>query len=123
VDSVFAPTTKPQEGVVKAMNLAFYGLFLSLFGLAFVTSWNVHVLALSAVAVALYASITWFVAELGRVQEQQQPRVPQGDDKSAKKAVKAEPSQTGASAVSSQTKATATGVDNDTLATGGLRER
>lgn len=34
-------------------------LFLTLFGLAFVTSWNLHVLALSGVAVALYASITW----------------------------------------------------------------
>lgn len=40
------------------------GLFVTLLGLAFVTSWNIHVLALSAVAVLLFASISWYQADL-----------------------------------------------------------
>jgi len=52
------------------MNLSFYGLFVTLAGLAYVTSFNKHVLLLSAVAVALFLSIQWFIVELKRLEEQ-----------------------------------------------------
>ncbi|GAA93532.1 uncharacterized protein L969DRAFT_18763 [Mixia osmundae IAM 14324] len=78
IDSVFTPGTN--HGLEKAMNYSFYGLFLTLFGLGFLTDWNIHVIALSFIAVMLFVSTRWFIGELGRQKEAERART---DDETA----------------------------------------
>jgi hypothetical protein len=55
--------TQQQPGanaaVVLAMNLSFFFLLITLFGLAFLTDWNGHVLALIGVNLGLWAAMVW----------------------------------------------------------------
>lgn len=92
VDSIFKPSTKPQRGLVLAMNASFYGLFLTLFGMAILTSWNIHVLALLAISILLFGSIQWFINELGQieVQKAQQDNVKAGKENGAPDPLSAE---------------------------------
>ena len=55
--SVFTPeyNTVPQ----RIMNFSFYGLFVVLFVLVFLTSYNPHVIALLTLAVGLWMSVNW----------------------------------------------------------------
>ncbi|CAD6886177.1 unnamed protein product [Tilletia laevis] len=55
------------SSTVLMMNYSFFALFLSLGGLAFLTSGNIHVLFLLFVSIGLCGSINWFVAELAKV--------------------------------------------------------
>ncbi|WWC95438.1 hypothetical protein V866_002301 [Kwoniella sp. B9012] len=66
IKSVFEPGAN--AAVVMAMNLCFFFLLLTLFGLAVLTQWNKHVLLLLAVTALLWASMMWFVLELTKVQ-------------------------------------------------------
>ncbi|TKY84531.1 hypothetical protein EX895_006433 [Sporisorium graminicola] len=63
--SVFTPeyNTVPQ----RIMNFSFYGLFLVLFVLVFLTSYNPHVIALLTLAVGLWMSVNWFMKELANL--------------------------------------------------------
>jgi hypothetical protein len=47
-----------------AMNVSFFFLILVLFALAFLTSWNKHVLFLSGVTTLLWAAMLWSVYHL-----------------------------------------------------------
>ncbi|ODN94811.1 hypothetical protein L198_04958 [Cryptococcus wingfieldii CBS 7118] len=66
VKSVFEPGAN--AAVVLAMNVCFFFLILTLFGLAVLTQWNKHVLLLLGVTTLLWAAMAWFVLELTRVQ-------------------------------------------------------
>ncbi|CDR87259.1 related to PKR1-V-ATPase Assembly Factor [Sporisorium scitamineum] len=63
--SVFTPeyNTIPQ----RIMNFSFYGLFVVLFILVFLTSYNPHVIALLTLAVGLWMSVNWFLKELAKL--------------------------------------------------------
>lgn len=76
IDSVLP--TKPQpvvpdQQLLKAMDISFLALILTLIGLAFITSANPHVIALILVAICLWLSIRWFVAELSRYNQINKP--------------------------------------------------
>ncbi|KAH9814550.1 hypothetical protein DFH28DRAFT_928667 [Melampsora americana] len=76
IDSVLP--TKPQpvvpdQQLLKAMDISFLALILTLLGLAFITSANPHVIALTLVAICLWLSIRWFVAELSRYNQINKP--------------------------------------------------
>ncbi|WVQ96077.1 hypothetical protein IAU59_003178 [Kwoniella sp. CBS 9459] len=66
VKSVFEPGAN--AAVVMAMNLCFFFLILTLFGLYALTGWNKHVLLLLGVTSLLWGSMVWFVMELTKVQ-------------------------------------------------------
>ncbi|WWD04211.1 hypothetical protein V865_002278 [Kwoniella europaea PYCC6329] len=66
IKSVFEPGAN--AAVVMAMNLCFFFLLLTLFGLAVLTQWNKHVLLLLGVTALLWGSMMWFVLELTKVQ-------------------------------------------------------
>ncbi|KAK1923671.1 ER protein Pkr1-domain-containing protein [Papiliotrema laurentii] len=66
VKSVFEPGAN--QAAVLAMNVSFFLLLLTLAALAFLTSWNKHVLLLLGVTALLWASMLWFVMELTKVQ-------------------------------------------------------
>ncbi|WRT69781.1 uncharacterized protein IL334_006772 [Kwoniella shivajii] len=66
VKSVFEPGAN--AAVVMAMNLSFFFLLLTLFGLSVLTQWNKHVLALLGVTALLWGAMIWFVLELTKVQ-------------------------------------------------------
>ncbi|KAL7425208.1 hypothetical protein Q5752_000896 [Cryptotrichosporon argae] len=66
IKSIFEPGAN--HAVVLAMNVSFFLLILTLFGLAFLTSWNKHVLILLGVSTLLWATMAWFILELTRVQ-------------------------------------------------------
>ncbi|KAJ2158455.1 hypothetical protein GGF46_003772 [Coemansia sp. RSA 552] len=76
INSIFEPGVN--HGVMLVMNCAFLGLFGILVYLIFATHFNVHVCALSVIAVLLFASIQWFVREvaLSKQQQQQQAKTP-----------------------------------------------
>ncbi|EST09481.1 Endoplasmic reticulum, protein Pkr1 [Kalmanozyma brasiliensis GHG001] len=63
--SVFTPeyNTIPQ----RIMNFSFYGLFVVLFVLVFLTNYNPHVIALLTMAVGLWMSVNWFMKELAKM--------------------------------------------------------
>ncbi|KAJ2060806.1 hypothetical protein GGI17_003516 [Coemansia sp. S146] len=61
VSSIFEPGVN--RGVLVVMNSAFAGLFLILAYLLFATNFNLHVCALTLIAVCLFASIQWFIQE------------------------------------------------------------
>jgi len=69
VDNVFDSIMQPgaTTPTVNMMNYSFYALFLSLFGLAILTSGNIHVVFLLMISVGLWASINWFVSELAKM--------------------------------------------------------
>lgn len=50
------------------MNMSFFLLLVTLLWLAYITSWNGHVLALLGINAALWATMIWFVMEISRVQ-------------------------------------------------------
>lgn len=54
----------PDSQLLKAMDISFCGLILTLAALAFITSANPHVLALILVAVCLWLSVRWLVDPL-----------------------------------------------------------
>ncbi|PWN18097.1 hypothetical protein BCV69DRAFT_295511 [Microstroma glucosiphilum] len=65
IDSLFSPgLNNPTQ---RIMNQCFYGLFATLLSLLIGTGGNPHVLFLNVVAVCLWASVNWFVAELARM--------------------------------------------------------
>ncbi|OCF35162.1 hypothetical protein I316_03204 [Kwoniella heveanensis BCC8398] len=66
IKSVFEPGAN--AAVVMAMNLCFFFLLLTLFGLYVLTGWNKHVLLLLGVTTLLWGSMVWFVMELTKVQ-------------------------------------------------------
>lgn len=61
-NSIFSPeyNTVPQ----KIMNFSFYGLFVVLAILVFLTDYNVHVIALFTLAIGLFISVNWYVLAL-----------------------------------------------------------
>ncbi|SJX63699.1 related to PKR1-V-ATPase Assembly Factor [Sporisorium reilianum f. sp. reilianum] len=63
--SVFTPeyNTIPQ----RIMNFSFYGLFLVLSVLVFLTNYNPHVIALLTLALGLWMSVNWFMKELAKL--------------------------------------------------------
>ncbi|GAA5995141.1 Pkr1p [Rhodotorula paludigena] len=67
VNSIFTPGTN--SGLLRAMNASFYALFATLFGLVVLTRANVHVCALLALSIALFASIKWFLAQIAEAEE------------------------------------------------------
>jgi predicted MFS family arabinose efflux permease len=50
------------SAVVLAMNVSFFLLLIVLFGLAFLTNWNFHVLMMLVVSALLWGSMIWLVA-------------------------------------------------------------
>ncbi|GAA6026130.1 hypothetical protein JCM11491_000887 [Sporobolomyces phaffii] len=69
VASIFTPGTN--RGLIQAMSYSFYALFATLFGMVLLTGGNVHVVALLALSVGLFASIKWFLIQIKEVEEQQ----------------------------------------------------
>lgn len=57
LQSVFEPGTNPS--LVKAMRYSFFALFATLAGMLYLTNGNYHILAMLALSVALYLSMTW----------------------------------------------------------------
>jgi len=45
------------------MNISFFLLLVTLFGLAFLSNWNIHVLALIGINACLWAAMVWWVVE------------------------------------------------------------
>ncbi|KAF9202269.1 hypothetical protein BGZ49_007553 [Haplosporangium sp. Z 27] len=60
--SIFEKGVNP--GLIKAMNLVFVALFLSLGFLIFASGGNGHAIALTGIAVALFGSVQWFLREM-----------------------------------------------------------
>ncbi|PWY98219.1 hypothetical protein BCV70DRAFT_150322, partial [Testicularia cyperi] len=63
--SIFSPefNTVPQ----RIMNFSFYGLFLVLSALVFLTNYNPHVIALFVLSFGLFLSVNWFLRELAKM--------------------------------------------------------
>lgn len=57
VDSIFTPGTN--SSLINAMNYSFYGLFITLFGMLYLTSGNIHICAMLVLSVGLFISIKW----------------------------------------------------------------
>ncbi|KAI9638812.1 ER protein Pkr1-domain-containing protein [Dioszegia hungarica] len=88
VKSVFEPGAN--YAVVMAMNVSFFFLILVLFALAFLTSWNKHVLFLLGVTTLLWAAMLWFVVEISKVQTRPD-NLPPADPSDPTFAIPAEP--------------------------------
>ncbi|WAQ92258.1 hypothetical protein PtA15_16A164 [Puccinia triticina] len=76
IDSVLPSKPQPvvpNEGLIRAMDLSFLGLLLTLLALLVITQGNLHVLALMLVAICLWISVRWFVAELARMNHLNKP--------------------------------------------------
>lgn len=43
------------------MNVSFFLLVITLFGLAVITHWNVHVLSLLGISTLLWGAMVWYV--------------------------------------------------------------
>lgn len=52
------------NGVIKIMFYTFYALFATLLFMIVITGGNPHVIALLLIAVCLFLTIKWFIAEL-----------------------------------------------------------
>ncbi|RSH81002.1 SMK killer toxin resistance protein [Apiotrichum porosum] len=76
IGSIFEPGAN--TAVVKAMNISFALLLLTLFGLMILSSWNLHVVALFVINAALWATMMWFVQEISKVQTNPE-NMPTGD--------------------------------------------
>ncbi|WAR63992.1 hypothetical protein PtB15_16B151 [Puccinia triticina] len=64
IDSVLPSKPQPvvpNEGLIRAMDLSFLGLLLTLLALLVITQGNLHVLALMLVAICLWISVRWCV--------------------------------------------------------------
>ena len=59
ISSIFVPGTN--SGLVKAMTASFFGLFITLIGMLWLTSGNLHVWALFGLSLGTFGSIRWFV--------------------------------------------------------------
>lgn len=59
VDSIFTPGTN--SGLIRAMDMSFYALFVTLAALVVMTRGNGHVCALFALSIGLFVSIKWCV--------------------------------------------------------------
>ncbi|KAF1807779.1 hypothetical protein V8B55DRAFT_1350069 [Mucor lusitanicus] len=59
------------SGVIRIMFYAFYALFATLLFMIFMTGGNPHVIALFLLALCLFVTIKWFIAELDYVKKQQ----------------------------------------------------
>ncbi|KAH8929148.1 hypothetical protein BT69DRAFT_1329023 [Atractiella rhizophila] len=77
VDAVFQSLVSPTPTLplLRAMNLTFFALFLTLLGLIILVriyqyEWNLHVIFLTAITALLWLSINWFVQELVLAQGQ-----------------------------------------------------
>ncbi|GJJ74107.1 hypothetical protein EMPS_06465 [Entomortierella parvispora] len=62
VSSIFEKGVNP--GLIKLLNVVFVALFLSLGFLIFASEGNVHVIALTGIAVALFLAVQWFLREM-----------------------------------------------------------
>ncbi|KAF9333233.1 hypothetical protein BG006_003870 [Podila minutissima] len=62
LNSIFEKGVNP--GLIKMLNLVFVALFLSLGFLIFASGGNLHVIALTGIAVALFVTIQWFLREM-----------------------------------------------------------
>ncbi|GAA5888166.1 hypothetical protein JCM16303_003764 [Sporobolomyces ruberrimus] len=69
ISSIFTPGTN--SGLIQAMSYSFYALFVTLFGMVFLTKGNLHVVALLVLSIGLFASIKWFLIQIREVEEQQ----------------------------------------------------
>ncbi|KAJ2370091.1 hypothetical protein H4S02_002068 [Coemansia sp. RSA 2611] len=69
INSIFEPGVN--RGVLVVMNCAFLGLFAILVYLLFATRFNLHVCALTVIAVLLFASIQWFIVEVAASRSRQ----------------------------------------------------
>lgn len=63
IDSIFTPGTN--SGLIRAMDMSFYALFVVLATMVVLTRGNGHVCALFALSVGLFASIKWCVSGWG----------------------------------------------------------
>ncbi|KAJ7781471.1 hypothetical protein B0H16DRAFT_1498518 [Mycena metata] len=67
-DSFFANVLKPGSSLnpqfLLILDVAFIALFLILVSLAVLTAGNLHIFALLAIELGLWASVKWFVHEL-----------------------------------------------------------
>ncbi|KAK4516904.1 decapping endonuclease targeting mRNA [Mucor velutinosus] len=59
------------SGVIRIMFYAFYALFATLLFMIFITRGNPHVIALFLLALCLFVTIKWFIAELDHVKKQE----------------------------------------------------
>ncbi|GAC93849.1 hypothetical protein PHSY_001414 [Pseudozyma hubeiensis SY62] len=68
-EALFSSIFTPEYNTVaqKIMNFSFYGLFLVLTILVFLTNYNPHVIALLTMAVGLWMSVNWFMKELAKL--------------------------------------------------------
>ncbi|SPO32562.1 related to PKR1 - V-ATPase Assembly Factor [Ustilago trichophora] len=68
-EGLFNSVFSPEYNTVaqRIMNFSFYGLFVVLFILIFLTNYNPHVIALLTLAVGLWMSINWFMKELAKM--------------------------------------------------------
>ncbi|KAJ1674300.1 hypothetical protein EV182_003559 [Spiromyces aspiralis] len=83
--SIFQPG-EVNQGVIKVMNAAFIGLFVVLAFLMYATGGNWHVVFLSIIAVGLFASIQWFIAEYKCIRaEKERTKPAKGDSLQSKK--------------------------------------
>ncbi|KNZ57638.1 hypothetical protein VP01_210g17 [Puccinia sorghi] len=67
IDSVLPSKSQPvvpNAGLIRAMDLSFLGLLLTLLGLLLITQGNLHVLALMLVALCLWTSVRWCVPKI-----------------------------------------------------------
>ncbi|KAJ3124643.1 hypothetical protein HK101_006093 [Irineochytrium annulatum] len=69
-NSVFEPGVNSK--VVMVMDMCFYGLFGILLALFFASGFNPHVAFLEVVAVCLWVSVKWFLAESAKIQAVEQ---------------------------------------------------
>ncbi|GAA5991990.1 hypothetical protein JCM10908_000685 [Rhodotorula pacifica] len=68
IDSIFTPGTN--SGLIRAMEMSFYALFVVLAGMVVLTRGNGHVCALFALSIGLFASIKWFLVQIAEAEEQ-----------------------------------------------------
>ncbi|BEJ13489.1 hypothetical protein CspHIS471_0306630 [Cutaneotrichosporon sp. HIS471] len=66
VKSIFEPGAN--AAVVMAMNVCFFLLAITLVGLAAITNWDWHVLALLITSIILWAAMVWFIMMATAVQ-------------------------------------------------------
>ncbi|KAJ7904306.1 hypothetical protein B0H14DRAFT_2662218 [Mycena olivaceomarginata] len=64
LSEILKPGSSLQPRFLLALDLAFVALLFILVALAFLTAGNLHIFALIAIELALWASVKWFVHEL-----------------------------------------------------------
>ncbi|KAJ3790546.1 hypothetical protein GGU11DRAFT_762949 [Lentinula aff. detonsa] len=75
--SFFSDMLKPGSSLhptfLLILDVIFFTLLLTLLGLVFATAGNIHLIALTAIELALWASVKWFVYELKNAPIQEHP--------------------------------------------------